>query len=91
MKIPKQLKIGGHTFQVKLVPKNIFSDSDTVGFCSLDDNTISIAESLTQSQKEAALLHEIMHAMNWCLEENILESLSQQFYQVLKDNKLSFQ
>lgn len=90
MKIPKSLKIGGHTIKVSVVPL----PDGTDGEFSTATNEIRIADNLAESQAEVTLLHEIMHAINAQfdkdLEHIILESLSQQLYQVLHDNKLQF-
>lgn len=90
MKLPKTLKVGGHTIKVTVYPLPDGVD----GEFSTETNEIRISDRLAPSQIGATLLHEIMHAMNSefdkDLEHIILESLSQQLYQVLHDNKLSF-
>lgn len=90
MKLPKVLKIGGHTITVTLADLG----GDTDGDFSTEKNEIRIHNKLPPSQMGATLLHEIMHALNAQfhkdMEHIILESLSQQLYQVLKDNKLQF-
>lgn len=84
------LRIGGHTIKV------IYTDlPDGVdGEFSTEDNTIRISKDIAESQQEATLLHEIMHVLNAQFDEGVfhvlLESLSQQLFQVLKDNKLRF-
>jgi Zn-dependent peptidase ImmA (M78 family) len=87
MNIPKKLKIGGHEFLIKLEHNSKLGDG-SCGLCDRDTNTIIINADLHKSQQEATLIHEIFHAMNWELEEEILESLAQQLYQVFKDNNL---
>lgn len=86
-KIPKKLKIGAHTF--KIVEKNM----EMCGSCSRDDNTIEIRKGLSQSQKEVTLIHEIFHAINTEFGGDkashiVLDSFSEQLYQVFVDNKL---
>ena len=91
MKIPKRLKIGGHIVTVKIVeiPKE-----DCDGDFSTYGNLIRIDKRLPQSQREVTLIHEIFHALNSVIDDknpaahSLIESISQQFYQVLKDNKL---
>lgn len=89
MKIPTKLKIGGHI--VKLSYKDFGGRYD--GLSSTEDNTIIIEKKLPPSQKMATLIHEAMHMMNATWAETreghiFLESLSQQVYQFLSDNKL---
>jgi Zn-dependent peptidase ImmA (M78 family) len=90
MKFPKSLRIGGHTIKVTLcdLPDGIDGEFST------DRNEIRINSKLPKSQRDVSLLHEIMHALNSEFDKDlqhiILESLSQQLYQVLSDNKLKF-
>ena len=52
-----------------------------------------ISKDLPQTHKEATLIHEIFHVMNSTIGvskvgHSLLDSLSEQFYQVLHDNKM---
>lgn len=84
---PVKLKIGGHTFRVSEVPEGEFTDG-TCGRINKDSNIISIRSTLSDSQKWTTLFHEIFHAINNELSEALTDSLAEQFYQVLKENKL---
>jgi hypothetical protein len=91
MKIPKTLKIGGHKIKVNLGKSS--PHEDAVGKWDVDSNTIWIDADLPQSQKEVTLIHEILHAVNNTFSDNpiahsLVESISEQLYQVLSDNKL---
>ena len=91
MKIPKTLKIGGHTVKVVLVERVDEHDSD--GSWDVDTNTIEISNKLPQSQKEATLIHEILHTLNatWGeshMSHSMLAGTAEQLYQVLADNHL---
>jgi len=89
MKIPKKIKIGGHEFKIVFKKASLVDEGNAdSGSLDTDSNTIEINEKLTQSQKEVTLLHEIFHAMNTELNEVMVESLSQQLYQVFMDNKM---
>jgi hypothetical protein len=85
-KLPRQLKIGGRMVTVdrskKLKGMN--------GEMDYTKNTIYICKTLPISWQESTLLHEAFHAMNVALPETLIESLAEQLYQVLKDNKLHF-
>lgn len=87
MIIPQTLKIGGHIYKIEI------KEMKDCGECDYANNTISLNKDHAQSQQEATLIHEIFHAINANFDESsishmLLESLSQQFYQVLKDNNL---
>ncbi len=90
MKIPKEIKIGGHLVKVdcsKEIP-------DLNGQVDYQTNTIKICKTIPQSFKEAALIHEIFHLLNSTFDQDrehaIMDSLAEQWYQVLKDNKFNF-
>ncbi len=89
MKIPKKLKIGGHMFTVEQKPIK-----DCVGETYFEEARIVIEKRAKQTIKESTLIHEILcHCLNTTAGGNnkhhdLLDSLSEQLYQVLKDNKL---
>ena len=86
MQIPRQLKIGGHQIKVRLTP-----DLNDCGQADRDKNEILLRLDLAPSQLESSLFHEIFHHLNSSLEEThhgLLDSLAEQFYQVLADNKM---
>lgn len=89
MKIPKYLKIGGHIIKVDMSKELEGINGEFV----VKTNTIRICKTLAQSQKESTFFHEIFHAMNSTfsvrdISHFLLDSLSEQFYQVFKDNKM---
>lgn len=90
MKMPRRLKIGGH--QVSVVFKDL-SESPVAGEWNPKNNTITIDKTISVSQQEESLFHEILHVINGELDGEgyahaFGESLAQQFYQVLSDNKM---
>lgn len=90
MKIPKKIKIGAHLITVKMDPS---MHEGSMGYSEYANNIICLNPKLPQSQIEATFIHEIFHFMNTTFSSNedghrLLDSLSEQFYQVLKDNKL---
>lgn len=87
MRFPKTLKIGGHSFKV-ILKKSWDGSDDEAGYCDTDKNEIVIKSTLPQTQKEGTLIHEIFHALNSTIDHPLLDSLSEQFYQVMADNKL---
>jgi hypothetical protein len=82
MKIPSKLKIGGHVFRV------VVKEMSECGLTKRTLNEIWIANDLSQTQKEVTLIHEILHAINGEQDHKLLDSFSEQIYQVLKDNNL---
>ena len=86
MKIPKKLKIGGHIYKVELVDMDDIDSAN--GEQDRHRNRIRICKTDPQSQQEETLLHEIIHAVNGGLKEEIVDSLAVSLYQVFKDNKL---
>lgn len=91
MKIPKKLKIGGHTFTVKEVSEvaiEAINTADDMGSCDLQELVIYLSADQSQSRKEAVLIHEILHALNPQMKHVFLTGLAEQLYQVLKDNRL---
>ena len=86
MKIPKTLKIQGHTFKVQQVDTEEL-DNDA-GEMNLSRGYIKVRKDLPQTQLEQTLFHEILHALNNEMKEEEVEWLAQGIYQVLKDNKL---
>lgn len=88
IKIPKTLKIGGHIVKVIYHDnENLMGESDT------RKNSISLDKKLPYSQKISTLIHEGFHMMNSTFGSSqtghaLLDSLSEQMFQFLSDNKL---
>lgn len=95
MKIPKQLKVGGHKYKIVLRNDRLKNDGTTeAGGYSSFFNKIWIDISAPQDIQEETLFHEILEAINIKndleLNHNQISTISEDFYQVLKDNKLIF-
>jgi hypothetical protein len=76
------MKIQSHLYSVKL---HDFKN-ETLGDNDPHLNEIRIQCDAVMSQKVASLFHEIIHSMNWVMEEKEVEYLAQQFAQVMQDN-----
>lgn len=86
MKIPKQLKIGGHLYKIELVdPEDLGTDC---GQQNRARNTIRIRNDLPESQLEETLIHEVLHAINGDFKEEFVDFMAMAIYAILKDNKL---
>lgn len=92
MKIPKQLKIGGHIYKVILHDRMEKGGSDKLGTSYVYKNRIFLDNKVSPSQLESTLLHEILEVINSLNNIGATEEKICQFetglYQVLKDNKL---
>lgn len=94
MTLPRVLKIGGHLYSVVLTADQGLLEG-ALGCMSEQEGTIWLDSSAPQSIQESSLVHEIFHAMASTLSESplghaLMDALSEQFYQVLKENKLHF-
>lgn len=98
MKIPENIKIGGHKVKIGFVRK--FSDKpNSVGRSNFVRKRITLATHfhnvpMCESERAVALLHEIVHQTDDVYEaklsENQVRRISQGLFQVLRDNKLRF-
>lgn len=92
MKIPKTLKIGGRTYQIIIRNRSKDDGVNAVASANSFFQKIFIDSDFLQEGKESALIHEIMESINGHndlrMEHQSLQTLSEQLYQVLKDNKL---
>lgn len=89
MIIPKKIKVGGHEITIDCSKELAGINGEAV----VGENLIKICKTLPQSQKESTLIHEIFHFLNTTLDAStlghaVLDSLSEQFYQVLSDNRM---
>lgn len=87
MKIPKTLKIGAHSYKVIEVSAGRLGSTDDASV-DKEKGVITINKNLMQSEKETTLIHEVLHVMNNEIQHQMIESLAQQIYQFLHENKL---
>jgi len=92
MKIPDKVKIGGKSYEI--IIQNLRKETASGEFSMLQPavQRIWISNEMTQEQQEVSFFHEIIEAIKF---DNDLESthqtlqtLTEQLYQVLKDNNL---
>lgn len=101
IKLPKSLKIGGHTVKV-LFPHTFKDTSDFCGMAKYQTNEICVADKTqsgeirTDSDIQVTFIHELVH---WIchvynqeqqLDEKQVNALAEGLYQALHDNKLKF-
>lgn len=93
MKMPNQVKVGGHQISIKIAPR-----SDIKGSADYRCYTkaIRVADDMAPSEVGTSVVHEILHAM-WHssglyqsykpkTEEDIVKTLEPWLYQVMRDN-----
>ena len=92
MKIPKVVKIGGHSYQVIVRDRDRKDGQTAFGSHNARITTIWIDNQLSKSQQESTFLHEIIEAINYAnllgLNESQISSFEHNLYQVLRDNNL---
>lgn len=99
MKIPKTVKIAGHTMRVAIRDKLKceVKGQILIGFAHLSRNLIELSRTgadgtrVCKSTMMEALCHEILHHISWRYKVNLrhpqIHLLAEGIYQVLKDNK----
>lgn len=99
MIIPKKLKIIGFEWQIK-ENQELADEGSCFGSTHIQTQTIYLEPKAPLQKKEQVLIHEILHVLWWQqglsirfkdqknIEEELVTTLSQGLYQVLKDNNL---
>jgi hypothetical protein len=92
--IPKEIKIGGHIIEIKIVPMKDFGTANTGGDYQSQYNLIRIGQENSESMQAEILLHEIIEYLAGMLELELehrqVSALTYNLFQVLRDNELSF-
>lgn len=81
--IPKKIKSQGLTWSVRYS-----DDIDNLGQTDYDKQEIVIRKSLPQTLKEQVFFHELGHTINTTIDHALMDSISAQYFQILKDNDL---
>lgn len=90
MIIPTKVKIGSTTYEVRIA-NTWFEHDGSDGETFYDNNignVIYINEALSEEAKGETFIHEVMHCMNSTMNHEFLDSLSNQMYSFLIENKL---
>ena len=93
MKIPDKLKIGGHWFEViKAYDRLKLHGSDDEGASTNFYSRIWIDTSMSKSEQEETLIHEIIEMINTMhdmkLNHQTISTLGEAIYQILIDNRI---
>ncbi|SEP56994.1 hypothetical protein SAMN05216232_0189 [Virgibacillus subterraneus] len=95
--IPNKINVAGVEYDVSEVETVIIDGSTNyAGSCSYSDSRIEVLNSMVPTKKEQSFVHELLHA---CFheagfneqDEDVINRVSNVLYQVLKDNKLTFE
>jgi Zn-dependent peptidase ImmA (M78 family) len=88
MKIPKKIKLAGRT--ITLSYKKKIDDSDCLGLCNLDKNTVILKKGLNKQTRNIVFLHELLHLIfdvteyeKLSLNEKFVCRLSETLYQII--------
>lgn len=100
MKIPKYLKIGAFNWEV-IQDDNVTHAADVCGQSHFKSQRIFLEKTSTEQNREATFIHELLHVVaeqsglvarlkniTGITEEEIVSSMENGLYQVLKDNDL---
>ncbi len=95
MRIPKEIKIGPFTYQIKR-PEVLYNEKgqELYGQISYAEQVIRLSQVGSIERQESSLLHEIIHGVLDQtghadeVEEEIVETLGIGLYEVLKENGL---
>lgn len=98
MQIPEKIKIGWRTYNIEQGEHRSGNNGgDLYGEIQYEKDQIYIYEGQSEENKRVTLLHEILHGIFFMTgqseyrnNENLVTLLSENLYQVLKDNKLHF-
>lgn len=87
--IPRKVRIKGHMFTVKQVPRSGMP-ADCQGYVESDKNLIRIYQRLPASRKVEIILHECIHAMlvghDIVQEEQVCQVLGEYLTEFIRDN-----
>lgn len=87
--IPRKVRIRGHIFTMKQVPKSGLP-ANCQGYVEPDKNSIRIYQRLPASRKVEVILHECIHAMlsghSIVQEEQVCEVLGEHLTEFIRDN-----
>jgi len=78
-----KLLIGAIEYDLIIKP----TKGDEPSEVDLNTNTITVGVDLPKNQTHAAILHEVIHAMNWKIPENEVEFSAQAWYAFIRNNK----
>lgn len=94
--IPSKVKIGSITYDVSTNKDDYLKGAELLGEIAYTDQTVFVRSDIPKERQDNVFIHEIVHGMLYEMghkdfdNEDLIKPLSNILYQVLKDNKLSF-
>jgi hypothetical protein len=93
MKIPERLKVGGVTYEVRVVPE-IIDSQNLIGRTNHDNLIIEVQGALADDAAKKCFLHEMFHAIDehtgvnqrGAPDEGDVDALVNALYMVMQDN-----
>lgn len=79
------IKVGAINYKIRYTDE---LDTETCGMLKRTTNTIYIDSSLPRDQQDLTLLHEIIHAINGEISEEVVDGLAVSLHQIIVDNNL---
>lgn len=90
MKIPKKLKIGACEIEVKRADITESDADQNGGWFEWESNKMVIAYGMPEDREAVCFMHEVIHAANIYLAEDIVTPLAEILVQTIRDNNLDF-
>ena len=98
MNIPETVNLGWRTYKIEQGEHRSDVNGDLYGEIKYEDNKIFIYRELDNDNKAVTLLHEMIHWIfynagqeDWRKNENLIECLSENLYQIIKANPELFE
>ena len=96
MKIPRSIKVGGHTYQVEFMD-GLWMREGNLGQCRHHtDQTIELDSALHPDQTAATFLHEMLHIVDrvynkGSLGEDEVDAIAEGLYQAFSEMGITFE
>ena len=95
MKIPKTIKVGGHTYEV-VIDEHLWHNENLHGQVDYNNQVITLDTYGHPQQLSATFIHEVLHAIdryfnNKALTEDEIDSMAEGLFQVLSDMGITFE
>ena len=95
MKIPKSIKVGGHTYEV-VIDKDLWHEENCHGIAIYASHIIRVDPYGHPEVVAQAFLHEVLHVIdkhfdNKALTEDEIDSMAEGLFQVLSDMGITFE
>ena len=84
MLIPNTVKVGAFVWQIKFV--EMFEDKNTYGECEKTTLCIKIKRGMPDDVTAETLLHELIHAVNYGYEEEVVHTTSVLLFTTFREN-----